>query len=131
VWFVADLLGAVLVAFGALYFGWTGVALLACALTGAGLRLKLDRESAIFLGRIAVGAILLVDSILLGIEVAAEVAEGGDDPMLPLDVIILPFVGWLIHLPMGFGMLWLGIKVLEIGATWIAHRRGREPRLPE
>jgi hypothetical protein len=122
-WLVADLLGAVLVAFGALYFGWTGVALVVCALTGAGLRLKLDRESAIFLGRIAVGAILLVDSILLGIDVAAEVTKGGDDPMSPFDVIMIPFVGWLIHLPMGFGMLWLGIRALEIGSSVRARAR--------
>jgi hypothetical protein len=128
--FVIEVGVSVFYAFATLVVGWTGIALVVCAAVGAALRLRCDRESSIFLGSIAAGLILLVDAVLIGIEISQEVAIGGDDPLPPYLIVMMPAIAWLIHLPMGLWVLRLGVKALEVLAAWLARRQGRSPNLP-
>ena len=128
--FVIELVVSVVYAFASLVIGWSGVALLLCALVGALLRLRFDRESVRFIGGFAVGLILLVDSVLIGITISSEMRVGVDDPDPPYMQVLVAVVAWLVHLPMGLAVLRLGIWALEVGAAWWARRSGRVIDLP-
>jgi hypothetical protein len=54
VYFLIGVVVSIVYAFASLGLDWSGVALLVCALAGALLRRRLDRESAIFIGSVAV-----------------------------------------------------------------------------
>ena len=126
---LVDLISALIYSVASFVMAGTGVATLVCAVSGGALRWHFDRESARFLGGIAVGLILFVDSIVLGIVLCYEPA-GVDDPMPRYYVVMVPLVAWLVHLPIGLGVLRLGIWALEMVATQIAQRRGGTPDLP-
>ena len=128
--FVIELVVSVVYAFASLVIGWSGVALLLCALVGALLRLRFDRESVRFIGSFAVGLILLVDSVLIGFTIRSEMRVGVDDPDPPYMHILVAVVAWLVHLPMGLAVLRLGIWALEAGAAWWSRRSGRVIDLP-
>jgi hypothetical protein len=120
---------SVFYAFATIVVGWTGIALLLCGLLGALARLRLDRESVSFLGRIAVGAIMLVDAVAIGYEIRQEVLAGGDDPLSPYLIVVMPVIAWLIHVPLGICALRLGMKGAEIVVTRAARTRGHGPNL--
>ena len=82
-------------------------------MVGALLRLRYDRESAIVLGSIAAGLIFAIDSILIGFAIAADLRVGVDDPDSPYLPVLVAVVAWLVHLPMGYWAVRLGIKALE------------------
>lgn len=117
---------SVVYAFASLVVGWSGVALLIRGLVGALLRLRYDRESTIFLGGIAVGLILALDSVLIGFEIGGQLRFGVDDPDEPYLAVLVPLVAWLVHLPMGLWVLRLGIKASEVSAARVARRNGQE-----
>ncbi len=130
VFFLIEVVVSVVYAFANLVIGWSGLALLTCSLVGALVRLRLDRESTVFLGSIAVGLILLLDSVLIGFKIASELRVGVDDPDSPYLPVLMAVVAWLVHLPMGCWALRLGVKALERHETWSAERSGRAPNLP-
>jgi hypothetical protein len=97
----------------ALWQTWTWLTLLTCGLAGALPRPGYDRESAMFLGSIAVGQILALDSVLIGFTIAGEPRVGVDDPDSPYLPVLVALVAWLVHLPMGLWVPRLGIRGLE------------------
>lgn len=123
--FVIEVAVSVIYAFATLVIGWSGVALLLCAVVGALLRLRFDRASVCFVGGIAVGVILLVDSVLIGSTIGSEMRVGVDDPDPPYLPVLVAVVAWLVHLPMGLWVLRLGTRAIEVGAVWWSRRTGR------
>src|SRR5688572_29567827 len=128
--FVLEVAVSVVYAFVALVISWSGVALVICGLVGALFRRRFDRESAIFIGRIAAGLILVLDSILIGFEIARDLRVGVDDPDSPYLPMLAAVVTWLVHLPMGYWAVRLGTKALEWIEIRSAQRSGRAPNLP-
>ena len=128
--FLIEVAVSIVYAFASLVIGWSGVALVLCGLAGALPRLRFDRESAIFLGWIVVGLIFLVDSVLIGFTIGSEMRVGVDDPDSPYLPGLVAVVAWLVHLPMGYWAVRLGIKALEWFEIRSAQRSGRAPNLP-
>lgn len=128
--FLIEVMVSIAYAFASLVIGWSGVALLICGLVGALLRLRHDRESAIVLGSVAAGLIVLLDSVLIALKMGSEMRVGVDDPDSPYWPVRVAFVAWLVHLPMGLWMLRLGIKALEASAARMVRRNGQAPNLP-
>ena len=110
--------------------GWSGVALLVCGLVGAVMRLRTDGEDAVFFGGVAAGLILLLDSIVIGFDIARDLRVGVDDPDSPYLPVLVAVVAWLVHLPIGLWIVRLSIKALEARAARTARRSGRAPNLP-
>jgi len=120
--FVIEVVVSIAYAFASLVIEWSGVALVVCGLVGALLRLRYDRESAIILGSLAAGLIFAIDSVLIGFSIAADLRVGVDDPDSPYLPVL---VAWLVHLPMGYWAVRLGIKALEAWVTRKARRNGQ------
>ena len=125
--FLIEVAVSIVYAFASLVLDWSGVALLVCGLAGALLRWRYDRESAIFLGGIAVGLIFLLDTVLIGFRIGSELRVGVDDPDSPYLPVLVAVVAWLVHLPMGYWAVRLGIKATEQLAIRSARR---SPSLP-
>ena len=130
IFFLIDVAVSIVYAFANLIIGWSGVALLVCALVGVLLRLRFDRESVIFIGSIAVGLTLVLDSVVIGFDIARDLRVGVDDPDSPYLPVLVAFVAWLVYLPMGLWLLRLGIKALEVSVVRVARHQGQEPNLP-
>jgi len=75
--FFIEVAVSIFYAFANLVIGWSGIALLICALVGALLRRHFDRESAIVIGRIAAGLILALDSLVQDQAALAGMARRG------------------------------------------------------
>jgi hypothetical protein len=123
--FVIEVVVSIAYAFASLMIEWSGVALVVCGLAGALLRLRYDRESAIILGSLAAGLIFAIDSVLIGFAIAADLRVGVDDPDSPYLPVLVAVVAWLVHLPMGYWAVRLGIKALEAWVTRRARRKGQ------
>ena len=129
-YFLIEVAVSIVYAFASLVIGWSGVALVLCGLAGALLRLRFDRESAIVLGSMAGGLIFLFDSVLIGFKIGSAMRIGVDDPDSPYWPVLVAVVAWLVHLPMGYWAVRLGIKTLEWFETRSAQRSGQAPNLP-
>ena len=129
-YFLIEVAVSIVYAFASLVLDWSGVALVICGLTGALLRRRFDRESVIFIGSIAVGLIFLLDSVLIGFKIGSELRVGVDDPDSPYLPVLVAFVAWLVHLPMGYWAVRLGIKATELIEMRSAQRTGQAPNLP-
>lgn len=128
--FFVELVVSIVYAFVNLVIGWSGVALLLCGFVGVLMRLRTDREDAIFLGSIAAGLILLLDSIAIGFDIARDLQVGVDDPDSPYLPVLVAAVAWLVHLPIGIWIVRLSVRALEAWAARSAGRGGRGPNLP-
>lgn len=117
-----DLLMAVVLSVGIIVFGPTGMTLLLCAVVGGLLRLRFDHESAVFLGSWATGLLLAIDSVIFAIILASE-PTGIDDTMPRYYIILVPLVGWFVHLPIGLLLVRLGVRVSAWGIYKRAGRR--------
>jgi len=110
-----DLIVSIVYALGIIWFGPTKISLLLCAITASLIRLRYDHASTIQLSTVAVCLILLVDSVMIGIDLPADMySELGPNP--PYYVILVPAIAWVIHLPLGLLAAWLSITLLEFGA---------------
>lgn len=110
--FLFDLFMGVVFALGTIIFASTGVILVLCAVAAALLRRRYDRESSIYLGNISAALLLVLDGVIFGVILSFEPIDV-DDAVPRYYIWMMPLIGWLIHLPMGLGMVRLGIRLME------------------
>ena len=110
-----DLIVSIVYALGIIWFGPTKISLLLCAITASLIRLRYDHASTIRLSAVAVCLILLVDSVMIGIDLPANMySEFGPNP--PYYVLLVPAIAWVVHLPLGLLAARLSVVLLEFGA---------------
>ena len=128
--FFIEVAVSIVYAFVNIVIGRSGAAHLLCGLVGALMWLRTDRDSAIFFGSVAAGLILMLDSIVIGFDIARDLRVGVDDPDSPDLPVLVAAVAWLVHLPIGLWIVRLSVKALEAWAARSARRSGRAPNLP-
>lgn len=110
--FLFDLFMGVVFAIGTIFFASTGVILVLCAVAAALLRRRYDRESSISLGNIGAALLLVLDGIIFGVILSFEPTDV-DDAVPRYYIWMMPLIGWFIHLPMGLGMVRVGVRLME------------------